>query len=155
MEHAKGWLTKVISHVTDQPLSVLKVFLTSLDKEIRNKPKDAFLKEFGSVKEMLATLKEGKGRRCIHFAAARGDLAVFQLLAEDYECDVEALDDTQNNAFFTAVQHRHQAIVAYLIESRKVAVDSVRDQRMTALFLAAMEGDTDMASYLLSKGADI
>lgn len=51
----------------------------------------------------------------IHFAAARGDISVFELLINE-GADINIVDKEGNNAFFTAISHYHLELVKYLVE---------------------------------------
>lgn len=107
-----------------------------------------------NLKDLLLVPKDGKGKNCIHFATARGDLEILKYLLQEtgpegYECK----DNGDNVPLHIAVQHRHKECVRMLLEKTSASVE--RYKKVQPLHLAASVGDIEIAEILINEGADI
>lgn len=91
----------------------------------------------------------------MHFAAARGDVEIFQDLVESYHPDLTRKDVENHTPFLTAVVHKNLDLVKYLVEKCGQSVVEETGGQPGALHLAANNNDLDTINYLLDKGANI
>jgi ankyrin repeat protein len=103
--------------VTDFTLESLKKHFDLLRLQIIRK--EGHMKNFSDLKTLLLECKEGKGKTVLHFAAARGDIDIFDYLLSE-GADLNALDDEKNTPFFIAIQHEKIKLIKHMIEKLKV-----------------------------------
>jgi hypothetical protein len=89
----------------------------------------------------------------LHAAAQSGSLEVVQYLVEK-GANVRATDANGWMAFHEAVDCGHLIIVRYFVEKKGVNVNTKTISGATALHWMAARGNSDMLTYLLSRGAD-
>ena len=114
---ARKFMEELFKNVTDFTLASLKKFFEQLSAQIQRR-EDA-VKGYTDVKTLLNECREAKGKTVLHFAAARGDIDVFDYLLS-LGASLDSLDDEKNNAFFIAVQHQKLKLVKHLIEKLNV-----------------------------------
>lgn len=106
------------------------------------------MKNFSDIKTLLIECKEGKGKTVLHFAAARGDIDIFDYLLSE-GADLNALDDEKNTPFFIAIQHEKIKLIKHLIERLKVDPKAKRNNDVSCIHLASMQGNQKLVDYLL------
>lgn len=84
----KEFIVDYFKSISELPLPQLRKFLL---QTCETRFDDAHQKL--TIKEILNSFKEGNGKAAIHFAAARGDLEVFQYLLQE-GADPHVLDGT-------------------------------------------------------------
>ena len=98
-----------------------------------------------------ANAVDKNGRRAVHFAAFKGELAVLQLLGSK-GADLDAEDaDVASAVQYAALANREQCLM--FLADRGCWLDSFDRHDNTALHLAARHGASDTAQRLLRLGA--
>lgn len=105
---------EIVDALTTLEYGQMKLYLSNLAKRVQQK-EEAVLQEYSSVKELLNSLKEAKGKVALHFACAKGDPAVVQHLIEGLGVDFRVKDKEGNIPFFTAIEHGHLELVRYFV----------------------------------------
>lgn len=82
---------EIVDSLTTLELAQVKLYLVNLEKRIQAKA-EPLLAEYRSVKELFNSTKEAKGKVPLHFACAKGDLAVVQHLIEEIKLDYRIKD---------------------------------------------------------------
>ncbi len=84
--------------------------------------------------------------------AGRGDLAMVNALLET-GADVNEVDARGGTALMEAILEHQRAVIQRLLGHPRLAINQMNNYGMNALLMAAMEGDPDIISALLAKGA--
>lgn len=71
-EKQKKQIEQYFTHITSDSLPDLNAYLTNFQQQ----------NSLDSLADLLNSIKEGNDKKAIHFAAARGDLPVFQFLVQ-------------------------------------------------------------------------
>lgn len=72
---------EIIDTLTTKEMGQVKLYLVNLGKRI-DKKEEAILGEYSSVKDLFDNLKEAKGKVPLHFACAKGDVAIVHYLID-------------------------------------------------------------------------
>jgi len=133
----------------------------SLIKKTLQQSIDIYNKQYKSssdppllLNSLINDFKDGKGRNTLHFAASRGDKAIFQYLVES-GADLNVKDSEDNTAFFIATQHSNFPLIKYMVEELKQDPKSKRKNGVSALHLAASIGNLEMIDYFLTFGCSL
>lgn len=102
-----------LDSVDKQSLEEIKVCLKQIEKDIKKK-RGAY-SQFTNLKHLINTIKDGNGRGCLHFAASRGDIPIFEYLLS-LEADNTLQDNEKNTPFFISAQHGHLPMLKYIVE---------------------------------------
>ncbi|KRX10942.1 Ankyrin repeat-containing domain [Pseudocohnilembus persalinus] len=144
----KEFVQKLFNTITDATVPKIVEYFRDLEKKFEKEKKST------TIKQILNEIKEGMEKTVIHFAAARGDINVFELLINE-GADINIVDKEGNNAFFTAISHYHLELVKYLVEKMNQDVNQKKGDGQTALHVACNIGDVKIAEYLIEKKAEI
>ncbi|XP_055816963.1 uncharacterized protein LOC129886338 isoform X2 [Solanum dulcamara] len=101
----------------------------------------------------VASVKDGKERGALIFAAAEGKIELCKYLVEELKIDVNQRDKEGQTPVLHAARQGHTATVQYLIEQG--ADPKTSNASGTALHNAAVNGHIKLVKLLLSKGVDI
>ena len=104
----------MVDTITTKDISQIKLFCTNAAKKIKSKEK--VYGDFLDLKSMLDNMKEAKGKSCLHYACARGDVSIVSYLIETMKLDSQIKDKEGNTPFFTAVEHGFLDLVKYFVE---------------------------------------
>ncbi len=105
----KKVVVELMEHITSKPKVVVLKYLKSQVKALNKK-----LEESVSEATLINEFTEGRGRNCMHFAAASGDIDIFQALVY-LEGDVLRVDSEGNTVLMIAIQHNHVALVKHIL----------------------------------------
>ncbi|KAL4466529.1 hypothetical protein ABPG72_000736 [Tetrahymena utriculariae] len=141
-----------LESVDKKSLDEIKQCISKIEKKIKKK-QNAY-SQFSSVRDLINTIKDGNGRSCLHFAASRGDIPIFEYLL-NLGAEYNTLDNEKNNPFFIAAQHGHLEIIQYIVDKLKQDPLAKREGDASAIHLASSNGDLATIEYLISKGASI
>jgi len=95
--------------------------------------------------------KGSGGRTPLHWAAEQGHIEIVRLLC-DRGADVEARSNTERRPLHQAAHQGHISIVIELIEERNAEINARVDDGYTALTVAVLMDEPDVAAYLISRG---
>jgi hypothetical protein len=109
---------EIVDSITTLELPQVKLYLVNLEKRIHEKAQP-ILSEYDSLKKLLDTTKEAKGKVPLHFACARGNVDIIRHLIETVGLDHQVRDKEGNSPFFTAIEHGHLELVQYFVEECK------------------------------------
>lgn len=70
-----------------------------------------------TITDVMDKTVEAKGKTCMHFAAAKGDVEIFKYLVEKYKPNLTKKDSENHTPFMTAVSHKNLDLVKYLVDS--------------------------------------
>ncbi|XP_015164397.1 ankyrin-1-like isoform X1 [Solanum tuberosum] len=101
----------------------------------------------------VASVKDGKERGALSFAATEGQLKMCKYLVEELKIDVNDRDKEGQTPVLCAAREGHTATVQYLIE--KGADPATPSTSGAALHNAAGNGHIELVKLLLSKGVDV
>ncbi|XP_060527364.1 ankyrin repeat and death domain-containing protein 1A-like isoform X3 [Cylas formicarius] len=92
------------------------------------------------------------GRAPIHWASARGNLDIMEMLVGAH-CDIEARDKDSRTALHEACQNGHWEVAQYLL-AHEADMEARDNQENTPLHVAAQHQQTRLVQVLLDAGAD-
>lgn len=124
-----------------------------MQKRIDSKA-EPILSDYSSIKELLDSTKEAKGKVPLHFACAKGNIDIVRHLIEVVGLDYKIRDKEGNTPFFTSIEHGHLPLVQYFIEEVKTSPNESKDGEISTLHLAANHNHVEIIDYLIAKGAD-
>ncbi|HSX04679.1 MAG TPA: ankyrin repeat domain-containing protein [Rhabdochlamydiaceae bacterium] len=105
--------------------------------------------------------KEMRGQTAMHWAAAKGDVAMVRFLSQ-HGADIFAKDDRQKTPLHRAAKYGHVDVVSTLLtiaqeklrESSAAYLEARDIKGRTSYYLAALNGRKEVAGLLSSLGAD-
>ena len=103
--------------------------------------------------DLNVNLQDSAGMTPLMVAAERGYLEIVKALLAIDNIDLNCLSLNKESAFFLALDYSHFAVIQALLEQKNLAINQPCHD-ITAIFIAAFEGNVDLVKLLLAKGAD-
>lgn len=143
----KKVVVELMEHITSKPKVVVLKYLKSQVKALNKK-----LEENITEASMINEFTEGRGRNCMHFAAATGDIEMFDALVY-LEGDILRVDAEGNTVLMIAIQHNHLHLVRHILGMPQLITlaELPRKGNVYPIHLAATGGKTEIMQALLDR----